>query len=159
MSLRISKVKFKNPVVEIHVEEHLVTSVKESIFKCTEKPHPDFEMALANLIPHVYEILELPRGSWTGGMTITAATFSKHEETGIEGAVITGQVSLENSQAPFCFNTPHLPFAPYSEGSEAPIMDADAVEELDHLRTEAQAYMDGTKRAQQELIPADAGRT
>lgn len=150
MSKRITKVKFKAPTVEIHSEEHLGTSVKESVFKSAEKPHPDFELAFAALVRHVYDIIELPVNSWPAAMTVSGASFSKSEDTGVEGAVISARVDLDDCQSPFCFNTPHLPFEPYTEGSETPTMDADAVEALENLRTEAQAYMDG-KRAQLEL--------
>ncbi|TAJ79032.1 hypothetical protein EPO44_19675 [bacterium] len=151
MSKRITKIKYKSPTVEIHTEEYLITSVKESVFKCTEEPHPDLKAAFAALVSHVYEILQLPSDAWPSLMTITGVSFSKHEETKIEGAVISGRVDIETCQAPFCFNTPHLPFEPYSEASEAQTMDADAIEALEKLREEAQAYMDGTKRAQMEL--------
>lgn len=151
MSKRITKVKFKTPTMEIHSEEHLGSSIKESIFKCTEEAHPDFKNAFDVLIPHVYRILELPRDVWPGALKVTSVSFSMSEETKVEGAVITGIVALDNCQTPFCFNTPHLPFAPYTQGGEGPVMDIDTVEALDRLRIEAEQYMSGSKRAQLSL--------
>ena len=152
---RITKVKYKAPAVEIHFEETAKSATKESIFKSVEKPHPDLELAFAGLVRHVYEILEIPVNSWKNGINVTGASFSKSEDSGVEGAVITCQAPLDDCQSPFCFNTPHMPFEPYSEGSEAPTMDADCVQQLELVRKEADLYMGG-KRAQQELDLAPA---
>ena len=151
MANRIKKVKFKPPTVEVHIEEHLGKSVKESIFKCTEDPHPDFSLAFDRLVPFVFDILGLPRSVWTSAVKVTGVTFSLSEETGIEGAVITGLVALKKSTAPFCFNTPHLPFESPGMGPGAKVLDRVVVEALEILRAEARDYVDGSKRAQSQL--------
>jgi hypothetical protein len=147
---RITKVKVKNGAVEIHLLELDGKTEKESTLKSAETPSADLDVAMAELVPVVYDILALPRSWRTGAMRITGVSFSFSEETEVEGAVITGRVDLETSQAPFNFNTPHLPFDQYSAGGQAPIMPASAIDKLEKVRTEAKLYIDG-KRAQMEL--------
>lgn len=123
---------------------------KATIYKCTENPHPDFIQAFSRMVAHVREILEIPETVWPGVMTVSGVSFSQSDE-GVEGAVITGFVALTTANAPFNFNTPHLPFDQYSETGESPLMPDWAQKDLELLREEAEAYMNGTKRAQQEL--------
>lgn len=153
MSRRITKVKSKGSTIEIHLVELQGKDEKDSIFKSTEKPSPEFDMALQSLVPAVYKILQLPRDWRTGSMQIGGVSFSMSEETGVEGAVITGRVGLDTCNAPFNFNTPHLPFDQYSAGGDSPTMDGGSIDLLAKVRDAAAAYLDG-KRAQQELALA-----
>jgi len=146
----ITKVKVKEEAVEIRYTEHHGKIEKEVIFKCPEKPHPDMDMAMAALVRDVYDILELPADWAPQRMRITGVSFSFSEETNVEGAVISGLVELTTSNAPFCFNTPHIPFDQYSEGGTAPVMPETAVRNLNVVKEEALAYVEG-KRAQLEL--------
>lgn len=79
-----------------------------------------------------------------------AAEFSRSED-GIEGAVITGFVTLAEADAPFVFNTPHLPFEQYSPTGNAPLMPHEAIEALKRVQLQAEAYLNG-KRAQGNLF-------
>lgn len=154
MSRRITKVKYKKGHVEIHLEDHAQTVDKETVVKSTEKPHPDFELAFSALVGFVYDILELDRGCW-GPMIVTGVSFSQAEDSGVEGAVLTFQVELDESNSPFCGNTPHLPFDQYSETGTSPVMPEDCVAQLEKVRKEAFSYMEG-KKAQGELLLANA---
>ena len=97
-------------------------------------------------------ILRAIPGYADGRIRISAVTFSFSEDTEVEGAVLTGQVALDGSDAPFCFNTPHLAFEQYSEGGVAKLMPEEAVDALKELRAEAAAYMLNGKRAQGDLF-------
>jgi hypothetical protein len=147
----IKKVKFKAGLVEIHKEDVIGKTTKETIFKCSEEPHPDLRQCFVEAERHVRKILEVPNEAWPGRMKIEGVTFSHSETTGVRGAVFTGKVELEGSNSPFCFNTPHLPFEQYSETGESPLMPAAAIELLESLEAEAVCYMDGSKRAQLTL--------
>ena len=151
MNTFITKVKLKDGNVEIRFKEDLgVRTEKESIFKCDEEVHSDFSGALIQLVPIVYDILQLPPEWRAGLMYITGVSFSNSESTDVEGAVITGTVGLDTSTSPFCFNTPHLPFGQYSESGNSPLMKDSAIQKLERLKEEAVAYMEG-KRAQLRL--------
>jgi hypothetical protein len=154
--MRIRKVKFKDETVTLFIEEKIGKTEKETTFKCSEKAHPDFDSALGALVPIVRKILEISDSTWIGCLRVSGVTWSESEESGVEGAVISGKVELDAADAPFCFNTPHLPFEQYSEGGEAGLMPPEGIEALEVLRSEAQAYMTGQKRAQLELTGTDA---
>lgn len=147
----IKKVKYKSAAVEIHTEEIVNKTTKETVFKCTEEPHPDFRNIFTRLEKVARDILEVPDDVWTGQMKIEGVSFSYSETTNVKGAVLTGKVSLETSNSPFCFNTPHLPFGQYSPTGEAPLMPGNGVELLEKLEEETKAYMTGKKRAQVEI--------
>lgn len=115
---RITKVKFKEG-------EWIVTSAwpiddgeKEAVTKCRAQPHPDLPAALQALEPTVREILQLPPFWRQGELTITGATWSLSESTGVEGACIVASVGLDTCNAPLNLVTPFLPFGQYSEGAE-----------------------------------------
>lgn len=149
--MRITKVKLlKDAGVEVRFQEKIGKTEKETVFKCVEKQDPDLNLAFVDIEIDVRKILNIPTDIWHGQISITGVSFSLSEETGVEGAVITGKVALETSNAPFCFNTPHLPFAQYSPTGDSPIMPESAVRKLDKIREEAEKYMAG-KRAQREL--------
>ena len=150
MAKMITKAKVKEDVVEIRYTENELKIEKEVIYKCKEKQHPDFDLAMSALVRDVYEILELPMDWAPQCMRITGVSFSLSEETGVEGAVITGVVELKTSNAPFCFNTPHIPFDQYSDGGTAPVMPEKTVRNLALVKEEALKYVEG-KRAQEEL--------
>ena len=71
------------------------------------------------------------------------------------GAVMTGQVALDTSDAQFNFNTPHLPFDQYSETGNSPIMPEPAQRALEKMQAEAEAFVSG-KRAQGDLFRTEA---
>jgi len=149
--MRIAKIKTKDGAVEIHFEEYRDKEEKDVVFRCKEPTHQDFVSAMAALVKLAREILQLPADYRPQSMTVTGVSFSRSEETGVEGAVLTGQVELDTSNAPFCFNTPHLPFHQYSDTGEAPLMPEHGIKLLERLRKEAEAYIAGTKRAQLSL--------
>lgn len=67
------------------------------------------------------------------------------------GAVMTGQVALDTSDAPFNFNTPHLAFEQYSPTGNSPLMPDAAQAALKAIQGEAEAFVTG-KRAQGDLF-------
>lgn len=151
MSKLITKVKVKEAGVEIRYVEKQGKVNKEVIYKCTEQPHPDLDLAMSALVRDVYDILELPMDWAPQRMKIIGVSFSFSEETNVEGAVITGLVELKTSNSPFVFNTPHIPFDQYSENGEAPVMSEKAVRNLGVVKDEAMKYVEG-KRAQLEFV-------
>ena len=157
MSKTITKVKFqKEGGVEIHFDEVVGKTTKEVKFKCSELQSPDFDVAMSALVRDAYKILELPADYAPQRMKITGVSFSTSEETGVEGAVITGQVELHTSNSPFCFNTPYLPFEQHTDDGTAPLMPEEAQRNLEVLKDEALKYVEQGKRAQLDLLHAEA---
>jgi hypothetical protein len=149
---RISKIKQKDGWIIIQsVEKSGYTQEREVIFKCSDTPHEDLINAFDALVAHARTILEWPESYADGRIRISGVSFSFSEDTGVEGAVLTGQVAIDNSDAPFCFNTPHLAFEQYSEGGVSKLMPEEAQEALQRLRDEAAAFVKG-KRAQGDLF-------
>ncbi len=146
----IKKVKIVPGTVEIHTSSLVGKQATESVIKSYEVPHADLQNAFNDLEKSVYDILGLPREWAAGQMKVTSVTFSE-SEGGVRGAVITGQVRVAAADAPFCFNTPHIPFSQYSPTGSGRVMPASAVERLEKVLVEAASFMGG-KRAQLELV-------
>lgn len=145
----IRKIKIKTGLVEIHTASQYGKQQSETVTKSFEDPHPDLVNAFNDLTKSVYDILELPREYAAGQIKVTGVSFSE-SESGIAGAVITGQIALSTADAPFCFNTPHLPFKAYSPTGGGKLMPDSAVERLEKVREEAASFVTG-KRAQPNL--------
>lgn len=153
MTGRITKIKQADGRIIIRaIEGEGETVEKEVVFKSAQDPHPDLIEAFRALEEHARSILEWPSNYAMGRVRITGVTFSMSESTGVEGAVMTGQVALESADAPFSFNTPHLAFDQYSEGGASKLMSVEAQEALAVLRLEAEAFMSGEKRAQGDIF-------
>jgi hypothetical protein len=156
-SRRITKVRCKPTEggwsVEIHeVEtrgsegaEHTV----EIVHRCKEEPAPELPASLRALAPHVRTILELPDDFAEHRLSPTQVSYSMSKND-VEGAVISGNVSLQHGDGVWGFNTPHLPFEPYGDKPMATLSD-EAVEAVEAVRNEAQRYLDG-ERAQPGLF-------
>jgi hypothetical protein len=146
----IHKIKIKPGTVEIHTASSYGKQDTETIMKSYEAPHADLTNAFADLTKVVYDVLQLPRDWMTGRITVTGVTFSE-SSSGVVGAVLTGQISLDTADAPFCFNTPHLPFKQYSPTGKAKIMGERNAERITKVREEAASFFAG-KRAQTDLF-------
>jgi hypothetical protein len=152
-SKRFTKISMKDSGVLFKLEEEINDrDTKEIAFRSVETPHPDFEEAMQNLVRGVRKILLWPEDYGLNAIRVTGVSLSMSESTGVQGAVITGTVSLETTNSPFCFNTPHLPFDEYSEGAEQPVMPPFVVDMIERLQAEAFAYMEDGKRAQGNLF-------
>lgn len=152
----ISKIKFKEGQIVIVVREGDAASTeRETTIKSWEDPHEDLRKAVSDLEVHVRDILELPATWAEGSVKITGVSFSKSEDTGVVGAVMTAQAGIEASDAPFTFNTPHLPFAQYSPTGNSPTMPNRAIEALEKVQEEALAFLNG-KRAQMDMFSGQA---
>lgn len=122
-------------------------AVRDITVRCADRPHEDFAAAFIGLKRVVRYILEWPEDYITLRVTVTQVSLSHHEDTGIRGAVISGLVSLDNANAPFCFNTPHLPFESCGDNEDEPIMPPWAIDLIGSVEKEALDYLGG-KRAQ-----------
>lgn len=150
----ISKIKLREGQVVIVIsEKESDQNERETTIKSYDSPHEDFHSALEALQVHARDILQLPRDWREGQLRVTGVSFSMSEDTGVMGAVMTGQVALDTSEAPFNFNTPHLPFDQYSETGNSPIMPDAAQKALEKMQGEAEAFVNG-KRAQGDLFRA-----
>lgn len=149
---RITKVGVKGDEVIVIMETNEGSREKETRFKDVRQPHPDFRAALDRLEEYIRDILGLGSVTWERAIKVTGVSYSHSESTGVEGAVVIFQASLEDRcTSPFCGNTPHLPFAQYNEDGNAPIMPGYAVEAVELVRKEAQKYLEG-KGAQGDLF-------
>lgn len=153
---RIAKIKIKDGqvfIVEISGEK--TTTETETAHKVYASPHPDFDTAMSGLEEHVRDILGWPPSYAKDRIRIVGVSFSFSETTDVEGAVISGLVSLDKSDSPFSFNTPHLPFEQYSPSGASKLMPDEAKDALEELRREARAFLKG-KRNQGSLFPEAA---
>lgn len=149
---RITKVSFKDGGVHVTTETDEGSRQKNTQIKDSRTPHPDFTAAMAGLEEYIRDILGIGSVPWKNAITVTGVSYSRSEGTGVEGAVVTFQVSLEERcYSPFCGNTPHLPFEQYTEDGNAPLMPDYAVEQVALVRNEALAYVNG-KGAQGDLF-------
>ncbi len=151
-SVRISKAKLKDGQLHVELEGTEKDTERKTSLRSLDGFHPDLQAAFDALTTHVRDILEWPAHLYSGGMVVTGVSWSFSENTGVEGAVMVCQAALDTCTSPFCFNTPHLPFAQYAEDGNAPIMPDDAQTALDALKREVQLYLDG-KRQQGDLFP------
>ncbi len=145
---KITKVKVKDGLVEIHATEIRGKTEKEFILKSTEAPRPELKASMKACEASVRRILQFPEGWMTDRLTVTGVSFSLSGD--VKGAVITGVLALDTADSPFCLNTPHLPFEQYSPSGTSPLMHPDDVTVLESLEKEAQMFLNGT-RAQLEL--------
>lgn len=149
---RIAKIKNKDGRVQIvSIEGEGTTNEAETLHKIYDEPHDDFRKAMSSLEAHARDILQWPVEYAKDRVRITGVSYSFSENTGVEGAVITGLVDLDTSDSPFSFNTPHLAFEQYSETGAAKLMPEEAQDALELLRKEALAFLKG-KRAQSSLF-------
>jgi hypothetical protein len=162
----IKKAKMKEGWLTVSLEEKRDEFERTTTVRSCEPCHEDLRIAFDNLEPVARKILQLPSDWRKGQFRIVGVSWSKSETTGVEGAVITGQIGLETADAPFNFNTPHLAFDQYSPSGNSPIMPSEGIDALEAFKGEVQAFLDG-KRAHGDLferveekfgIPADVAR-
>lgn len=148
----IKKVKItKDDKIEIHYERYINENWDQFSLICAQAARPDFYQALKALVVDVVEILDLPE-MYGFGITVQGVTFSYGGEAGVMGAVIVARKALVNSNAPFCFNTPHKSAAPYTtDGDDSKCLTSDCVKRLEVLMQEAWDYVEG-HRAQLDLF-------
>lgn len=152
--MMISKVKFRDGQVTIVMsEKESAQNERETTVKSYDAPHDDFVKAMEALQAHARHILQLPKDWREGQLRVSGVSFSMSEDTGVMGAVMTGQVALDTSDAPFNFNTPHLPFEQYSATGNSPLMPDEAQTALERVQREAELFVSG-KRSQGDLFLA-----
>jgi hypothetical protein len=112
-----------------------------------DKPEPEFDAALAALLPEVLRILELPE-EYAKGMQVIGVSLSSNDEQGL-GCVVTCLRDLNTTNAPLVLNTPHLP-----ESSESgPTMGRTMLDMIEKLQGLARRYVAGN-REQMSLLDA-----
>lgn len=149
---RIKKVKFDGSLVEITTERTWgVGNEKLSTLKSYDQPTEAFEAAFRAFPPAVRRLLDLPERWAEGALKVLSVSFSWSESTSVQGATITCRADLKCATSPLIFNTPHLPYAQYSEGGEQPLMPDELIELLDDLEGQAGRYLAG-ERAQGDLF-------
>lgn len=151
---RIRKAKLDGSRVEITaIETWGVSNEREWTLRCSEDPDPAFPASLKALPDEIRKLLDLPETWAAGALKVISVSFSWSETTEVAGASICCRADLECATSPLIFNTPHLPYAQYSEGGTQPIMPDDLRELLDEVERQAERYLDG-ERAQADLFAA-----
>ena len=153
---RIAKAGFKDGQLQVVQRCRSNDTERTITISCSKsRCHPDLEAAFDALGPSVREILEWPNSLYGNRLRITGVSWSYSETTDVEGACITFQADLEDSNSPFCGTTPHLPYDQYSEGGEQPVMPDGAQDALNALKEEVDRFLAG-KRAQGDLFGQEA---
>jgi hypothetical protein len=119
----IKKFKLKDIGCEIvTITNAYSTNEKETTIRIKEELHEDIFALMKKLAPIAREILALPTDYPTNketgellDLSVRGISWSLHEELEIQGAVLTISAELSTTNSPANFNTPHLPFEPYSE--------------------------------------------
>lgn len=143
---RIKKVKVSDAGVEVNFFDEQETPW--SFGPTEDQPSPELYTAMNALAEHACEICGLP-ADYSENCKVSGLSLSYTED--IMGAVITVQKPLENSNAPFIFNTPHMPAEPYGGGLDySRCLPSECLEAIEKVKEEALAYIKG-KRAQLAL--------
>jgi hypothetical protein len=154
-TIRYTKIKLTDKGTKVHLawEEGDTTPRDERTLTSADDPRPELRERLADLVPGVLEICELPE-DYRRGMSVSGVSLS-YSDDGVMGATIIASKSLETARAPLNLVTPHLPVAPYSESDiEAPVLPPHVVDALAALEDEANLYRDGDRA--QARLPLDA---
>lgn len=139
-----TRVEWLVPVGEVADERSISSSAER---------HTDLDVAMADLVPHVVALLELPP-EYEDGMACTGISYTDKDEN--MGAVVTCQKQLDDAGV-LILNTPHLPEVPYDEDGRGPCLPRDMADQLHTVADEALAYATGKKRAQGDLfVPSEA---
>jgi hypothetical protein len=153
VDININKIRVKEDYVEVEFNNKTADkqTTKDTKFKSYLKPHPDFITAMTCLNVDVIEILELPT-DYINGLDVKSVSIN-HEADGI-GSVISAIKKLNNSDAPFCLNTPYQ--APQRNEYQNNAIGLKLTEKIEKLMLEVYKYMFENKTAQMEL---EFGRT
>ena len=171
--LRFTKIKYKDSEIELHYERlNAQGEWDEYRFKSRQAPHPDFAAALQALDEHqVHEcelLVDQADGLYDENPNI-ADEIARHEiisvtlsysadEAGepVRGVTITSLRRLFYANAPLTLNSPHKFDRKHSDGQDEEILlRAETCEAVDHLCREAEQYLLGNKRKQQNLFAGD----
>lgn len=153
----IKKFKIKDIGCEIiTITNAYSNNEKETKITIKEDLHDDIFDLMKKLSPIARQILMLPSNYPTNrvagellDMRIGGISWSLNEETEIKGVVLTVSAELSTSNAPANFNTPHLPFEPYSEQAgdyEPPVFPLEGLPILRMIEQEIELIIGG-KRA------------
>lgn len=152
---KFTKISAKETGVTLEIEETIDDNNSKSVvIKSADKPHKDFTDAVGGLRKLVRHILGWPDTYAPLSLHISGVSFSYSSDKGTKGIVITGWVKLEKANAPFCFNTPYLPYEGAKPESNVPVVPDFGVKALNTLEMEAVAYIKG-KRAQLDMFNSD----
>lgn len=120
-------------------DEHTVSSCDE--------PHPDFVKAFLDLRLCLLNEAEIGRSFTEDDVKVTGVSISHSEIQGL-GAVISGNITLAESNSPLCINTPFKP----SLAENAPNLSEDTLDCILNVISEAEAFIIDGKRSQGELF-------
>lgn len=152
MEIRINKIKYERKSGNVVIDYDQLYASKDDevkvVLKSSDKPLPEFIANLDQLGRFVEEICELPEG-YCFQAEIRGVSYSWSNE--IMGAVITALVPIASANSPVVINTPHLPSASYSEGSEAPILPYECSRILKLLMGEARKYITGDREKSSQM--------
>lgn len=152
--MRINKIKRNGEGLKLsYTIENRTESGVDSIaceFSSSDRPLPELEEIFKDLIQDVEEICSLPTNYCKFGSVLGVSYSYSSNDT--MGAVITASIPLETANSPLIINTPHLPEAPYSEGSETPTLSAVAANRLKRLLICAEKYFEGERYQEPSLF-------
>ncbi|MRS02113.1 hypothetical protein EG832_02600 [bacterium] len=149
--MRIKKIKLETGKVFIEYSEEKPDGKSENYtLESTDKPLQSFKDALQGLAGYIGEICELPEDYCTS-ITVRGVSFSYGGENKTMGATITG-LTLKYANAPLVINTPHLPSAPYSKGSdESCLLPDECYFQLMDLQDEANKFLEGQREPDAQM--------
>ncbi len=148
MARRLLKLKYKQKenLVFVKYEEDRKNDITDTItLETTDPPRNELVSALQTMAKHLVDIIEAP-GSWRDHIVITSVTVTWSND--VQGLVITGLRTLDNSNSPMVINTPHFTRVSYNEesNSDMNIFSYDCGLDLDNLCEYVFRYVDGDRK-------------
>lgn len=143
--MHFSKIKSDGKTVELVWSTVERTDTIEHRLSSGEPPRRELKEALADFVPQVLRMLELP-DSYEHGLLVTGLTIKDGKDDDGRALIVTCQKSIDDSDAPLILNTPLIPGA-----------DVGALSSLvDQAEDAAENYRVG-RRAQGDLFGGDSG--
>ncbi len=156
--MKLKKVKIVKETVEVDFSDRKEDGTEKVVKEVHEtKPHPDLLQALANLRVHLAVLTEYiplkavksiatPPEDVLEPFTVSGFSIKTGED---EGIVITGRKTLENGKTV----TVNTPFTRLNEDGDASYkFMPDLIEKMERAQTEVNAYVDGSKKAEEQQI-------
>ncbi len=151
--MRITKFKMKDSKCQVNYELKNDGVTDEYTMNCSARPKDSLPKALQALREHVQMMCELPE-SYRDKLIVKGVSWSYSGPNDTMGAVITAELTLEQSVCNLNLNTPHKTVEHYSgnpDGDGRQLLAPDCVRDLDTLVEEVKDYVRG-ERSQGDLF-------
>lgn len=143
--MRFTKIKWNGKQVTLAWKHRgSDTESTASEMTCSDFPRAEFAEALQEFAKHIASLISAPV-EWIDRMTVTTLSISYKGEGEARGLVVSASLPLEDSNAPFVINTPHLKEPVADIGEEGSTLPSGMVALMDRMFGLAEQYRLGTR--------------